>query len=273
MNEQMALWWDKLLSIALPFLFNLLYALIIFLVGKWLARWATRLIEQALVRAKVDPAVASFAKSMIYFGIMIFVVTAALNKIGIETTSFIALVGAAGLAIGLALQGALANFAAGVLLLLFKPFKVGDFIEAAGKLGTVVEIQIFNTILTTPDNRRMIIPNSKITGDILTNFTDINQRRVDLTFSISYKDDIKKAKEVLQKLVDSDPRILKEPKPVVAVMELAESSVNLVCRPWVAPKDYWNVYFDLLEKGKIELEKNGITIPFPQRDVHIYQAK
>jgi small conductance mechanosensitive channel len=204
---------------------------------------------------------------------MVFVVIAALNKLGVQTTSFIAIIGAAGLAVGLALQGSLANFAAGVLLIIFKPFKVGDFIAAAGTLGTVKEIQIFNTVLDHFDNRRIVVPNAKLTGDNITNFSAIEKRRVDLVFGISYSDNIKKAKEALEKVVTSDSRVLKDPKPVIAVSELADSSVNLVCRPWVKPGDYWDVYFDTLEKGKMELENNGITIPFPQRDVHMYQEK
>ncbi len=264
---------DKLSTYAVPFLLNLLYAVLIFVAGKWAARIITRWVEKVMVSAKLDPTLASFTKSLMYFGVMIFVVIAALNKIGIETTSFIAIIGAAGLAVGLALQGSLANFAAGVMLILFKPFKVGDFIEAAGKLGSVEEIQIFNTVLNAPDNRRMTIPNSKVTGDIVTNFTDLQKRRIDLVFGISYQDDMKKAKEALERAVSGDPRILKDPKPAIAVFELGESSVNLVCRPWVKPLDYWDVYFDVVEKGKMELEKSGITIPFPQRDVHLYQEK
>jgi small conductance mechanosensitive channel len=273
MQEQALLWWDKFLVYAIPFLGNLLYAVLIFIIGKWVARLVTNLVEKTMVKAKVDPTLASFTKSLSFITLMAFVIIAALSKLGIETTSFIAIIGAAGLAVGLALQGSLANFAAGVLLIIFKPFKVGDFIEAAGKLGSVEEIQILNTILNAPDNRRMIIPNSKVTGDILTNFTDLEKRRIDLVFGISYGDDMKKAKEALERVVSADPRILKDPRPTVAVFELGESSVNLVCRPWVKPTDYWGVYFDVVEKGKLELEKSGITIPFPQRDVHMYQEK
>lgn len=265
--------WDRFLAIALPFVLNLVYAFLIFIIGKWAARMVTLWIEQIMIRGKIDATLASFTKSLMYFGVMIFVVIAALNKLGIETTSFIALIGAAGLAIGLALQGSLQNFAAGVLLILFKPFKVGDFIEAAGKLGGVEEIQIFNTILDSPDNRRMIVPNSKITADIITNFSDIKKRRIDLVFGISYSDDIKKAKDVLMNLVLSEPKVLKDPAPVVAVSELADSSVKLVCWPWVKPSDYWEVYFNLIEQGKIALEKNGMSIPFPQHDVHVFHDK
>ena len=273
MREQLAQSWDRVSVYAVPFLFNLIYALVIFVVGRWIAQLVTSLLEKAMVKSKIDPTLAAFTKSLTYIGLMAFVVIAALNRLGVETTSFVAIVGAAGLAVGLALQGALANFAAGVILIIFKPFKVGDFIEAAGKLGSVAEIQIFNTILNAPDNRRMIIPNAKVTGDILTNFTDLQKRRIDLVFGISYSDDMKTAKEALERVVTADPRILQDPKPTIAVFELGDSSVNLVCRPWVKPSDYWDVYFDVVEKGKRELERSGITIPFPQRDVHLFQTK
>ncbi len=265
--------WDKFSVYAVDYGLRLLYALLILVIGKWVARMITNFVEKAMIRAKVDASLASFAKSLSYIGLMVLIVIVALNKLGIETTSFIAIIGAAGLAVGLALQGSLANFAAGVMLIIFKPFKVGDFIEAAGKLGTVIEIQIFNTILDHPDNRRMIIPNSKITGDIVTNFSDLQKRRIDLVFGISYGDDMKKAKDALEKVCADDPRILKDPKPTIAVFELGESSVNLVCRPYVKPADYWSVYFDTVEKGKLALEQCGCTIPFPQRDVHMYQEK
>lgn len=264
----MAELWDKIVLYAVDYGLKLAYAVLIFIIGKFVARFVTNIVQKGMVKAKVDASLASFTRSLAYIGLMTFVVIAALNKLGIETTSFIAIIGAAGLAVGLALQGSLANFAAGVMLIIFKPFKVGDFIEAGGKLGTVVEIQIFNTILDHPDNRRMIVPNSKVTGDIVTNFSDLKHRRVDLVFSISYSDDMKKAKETLEKVCADDPRILKDPKSTVAVSELAESSVNIVCRPYVKPSDYWAVYFDTVEKGKMALEKAGCTIPFPQRDVH-----
>jgi small conductance mechanosensitive channel len=210
---------------------------------------------------------------MTYVGLMVFVVLAALGKLGIQTTSLIAVIGAAGLAVGLALQGSLSNFAAGVLLIIFKPFKVGDFIQAGGVTGTVTEIQIFTTILNAPDNRKEIVPNAQITGGSITNFSAIENRRIDLVFGISYNDNMKTAKEALEEVVAADPRILKDPKPVIAVSELGDSSVNLVCRPWVKPTDYWAVYFDVVEKGKEALEKKGITIPFPQQDVHVFREK
>ncbi|MBN3041129.1 MAG: mechanosensitive ion channel [Candidatus Omnitrophica bacterium] len=264
---------DKLYEYFLTYGINIIAAILIFVVGKWIARILSGLIEKVLIKANVDKSLAAFSKHMTYVGLLVFVIIAALNKIGIQTTSFIAILGAAGLAVGLALQGSLANFAAGVMLIIFKPFKTGDFITAAGTMGSVVEIQLFNTVLNHPDNRRIVIPNAQITGGIISNFSDIEKRRVDLIFGISYEDDIKTAKDALLRVVENDQRILKDPKPVIAVSELGNSSVNLVCRPWVKPGDYWDVYFDILEKGKIELEKNGITIPFPQTDVHLYQEK
>jgi small conductance mechanosensitive channel len=252
---------------------KIIAALVIVVVGRWVARFASRVIEKALVKAKVEPALAKFLRSLCYFLILAFVVIAAIDKIGIQTTSLVAVIGAAGLAIGFALQGSLSNFAAGVMILIFKPFKTGDFVEVAGVSGSVREVRIFNTILDHPDNRRLIIPNSQITADKITNFTAVEKRRVDMTFGISYDDDMKKAKDVLMALIKSDPRVLKDPEPVVAVSELGDSSVNLVVRPWAKPSDYWGVFFDTMEKGKVELEKAGLTIPFPQRDVHLFQER
>lgn len=252
---------------------NIVFAALIFFVGKILARFISNLVETIMDKTHIEKTLVSFLKNLTYFGLMTFVVIAALGKLGVETTSLIAMLGAAGLAVGLALQGSLANFAAGVLIIFFRPFKVGDFISGGGVMGTVEEIQIFCTILNAPDNRREIIPNSKLMGDNITNFSAIPQRRVDLVFGISYKDDIQKAKNVLEDVLAADSRILKSPAPVIAVSALGSSSVDIVCRPWVKPVDYWSVYFDTLEKGKIALENNGITIPFPQSDVHIYQEK
>lgn len=265
--------WARLYEYGATYGLSILAAILIFIIGKWVARFVAGLIEKIMVKSHVDKTLAAFTRNICYGALLVFVIIAALNKLGVQTTSFIAVIGAAGLAVGLALQGSLANFAAGVMLILFKPFKVGDFITAAGTMGTVVEIQLFNTLLNHPDNRRVVVPNSQITGGIIANFSAIERRRIDLVFGISYEDDIKTAKQALEKVVSSDPRVLKDPKPVIAVSELGDSSVNLVCRPWVKPGDYWDVYFDTLEKGKIELEKSGITIPFPQRDIHMYEEK
>jgi len=252
---------------------DIVFAIIIYVIGRWLAGVVSRFTERIMLKGKVDKILAGFIRSMTYVVLLAFVIIAALNKLGVETTSMVAVIGAAGLAVGLALQGSLANLAAGVILIIFKPFKAGDVVEAGGALGVVQEVQIFNTILNSPDNRKIIVPNSKVTGDNITNITGIERRRVDLVFGISYSDDIRVAKDALLKIVTSDSRVLADPAPVIAVSELADSSVNLVCRPWVKPADYWGVYFDTMENGKMELEKSGITIPFPQRDVHLYAEK
>jgi len=252
---------------------NLLAALLIFFIGRWLADLLSRLIEKAVEKSSKDITLATFVKHFSYAVMLIFVIIAAISKLGVQTASLVAIIGAAGLAVGLALQGSLSNFAAGILLIVFKPFKVGDLVEMAGVLGTVQEIHIFCSMVNTLDNRRVVIPNAKITGDNIVNLSDIDKRRIDLVFGISYGDDMAEAKNALKRVVDADPRILKDPAPTIAVSELADSSVNLVCRPWVKPADYWGVHFDVVEKGKLELEKSGITIPFPQRDVHTYSEK
>jgi small conductance mechanosensitive channel len=241
---------------------NIIAAAAIFIIGRWLAKLISMFV-------KVDETLARFVSNLCNIGLMVFVVIATLNKLGVETTSLAIVVGAAGLAIGFALQGSLANFAAGVMLIIFKPFKVGDFIEAAGKKGTVKEIQIFNTILNSPDNIRVIIPNGKVTGSDIMNYTVNGTRRVDLVVGVSYDDDLKKARQVIEDVLAGDERILKEPAYTVAVSELGDSSVNFVVRPWVNAAEYWNVYFDITEKVKLALDKNGITIPYPQHDVHM----
>ncbi len=261
----------KITELGIPFLLNLFAAVVIYIVGKWLAKVISTAIEKLMLKGKADHALAGFTKNIINAAILVFAIIAAVGRLGVQTTSLIAVIGAAGLAIGLSLQGTLSNFAAGVMLIMFKPFKVGDFIEGGGVLGTVKEIQIFNTILSSPDNRKIILPNSKVSGDTITNFTAIDSRRIDMVFGVSYADDMRKAREVLMDVVTSDPRVLKDPVPVVAVSELGDSSVNLVCRPWVKPSDYWAARFDITEKGKEALEANGLSIPFPQRDIHVYQ--
>lgn len=264
---------EKLYEYFMTYGLNVIAAILIFVIGKIVVGILAGILQKIMTKSKVDATLIGFVKNLAYVGMMTFVVIAALGKLGIQTTSFVAIIGAAGLAVGLALQGSLANFAAGVILILFKPFKVGDFIMAGGEMGTVKEIQIFNTVLAHPDNRKVIVPNAQVTGATITNFSAIENRRIDLTFGISYDDDIKKAKETLEKVCAADSRILKDPKTVVAVSELGDSSVNLVCRPWVKPGDYWDVYFHVTEQGKIELEKNGICIPFPQTDVHLFNEQ
>jgi small conductance mechanosensitive channel len=210
---------------------------------------------------------------MTYIGLLVFVVLAALGQLGIQTTSFIAVIGAAGLAIGLALQGSLSNFAAGFLMIIFRPFKVGDFIEGAGVSGTVEKIQIFTTQIITPDNKTIIIPNAKLSGDNIVNYSVRGTRRVDLVFGIGYGDDIDKARKIITDVIEKDARVLKDPPPVIAVMELADSSVNFAVRPWVKILDYWDLRFDVTETIKKRFDAERISIPFPQHDVHVYRHK
>jgi len=248
-------------------------AIVVFIVGRWVARLLSRFANRLMTKKEIDPTIVSFVVSLVYLSLLTFVVLASLGQLGIQTTSFIAVIGAAGLAIGLALQGSLANFAAGFLMIIFRPIKVGDYIEGAGVAGTVKSIQIFTTQLATPDNKMIIIPNAKLTADNITNYSTTGTRRVDLVFGISYADDIDKAKGVLKELLDADPRVLKDPAPTVGLLALADSSVNFAVRPWVNSADYWPLYFDMTEKTKKSFDAAGISIPFPQRDVHIYEHK
>ncbi|MGM0419095.1 MAG: mechanosensitive ion channel family protein [Thermodesulfobacteriota bacterium] len=250
---------------------NLIAAAAIFIIGRWAALFFKKITNKALVRAKVDNTLISFTTNLIYFTLLAFVALASLSKIGIQTTSFIAVLGAAGLAIGLALQGSLSNFAAGVILIILRPFKAGDYIEGGGTAGTVQEINIFTTTLTSPDNKTIIVPNSKLTGDNIINYATQGTRRLDLMFSIGYGDDIDKAKSILADIVNNDSRFFKDPEPKIAVKEHGESSINIVCRPWLKASDYWDAYFDMMEIVKKRFDMENISIPFPQRDVHMIQ--
>ncbi|MCA9473167.1 MAG: mechanosensitive ion channel [Nitrospirales bacterium] len=241
------------------------------IIGWWLTKRVVALIERAMERGQVEVTLRGFLASMAGILLKALLLISVASMIGIETTSFIAMLGAAGLAVGLALQGSLANFAGGVLILFFRPFKVGDLIEAQGFLGVVKEIQIFVTILTTLDNRRIIIPNGPLSNGCITNLNAESLRRVDMKFGISYGDDVLKAKEVIQRTLVADDRILKSPAPDVFVSEHADSSINFVVRPWVHPNDYWDVYFHVHEQLKLAFDREGITIPFPQRDVHLFK--
>jgi small conductance mechanosensitive channel len=248
-------------------------AIVVFIVGRLIAKGLTNFTEKVMTKKEVDPTIVSFVGNMTYVALLVFVVLAALGQLGVQTTSFIAVIGAAGLAIGLALQGSLSNFAAGFLMIIFRPFKVGDFIEGAGVSGTVEMIQLFTTQLQTPDNKTVIIPNSSMTGGNITNWSVKGTRRVDLVFGIGYGDDIDKAKKIMADVLAKDERILKDPAPKIALVELADSSVNFVVRPWVKSGDYWDVYFDTTENIKKSFDAEGISIPFPQRDVHMYEHK
>ncbi|MBI9017827.1 MAG: mechanosensitive ion channel [Phycisphaerae bacterium] len=248
---------------------KLLAAIAILIIGRWVAKIIKSIVGKAMTRAKIEPTLVKFAQNLTFATAMVIVIISSIGALGVNTTSFVAIVGAAGLAVGLALQGSLSNFASGVLLVVFRPFKVGDFIEAAGTKGVIREIQIFNTIIDTPDNVKVVIPNGHITSGNIRNFSANANRRIDMVFGIAYKDNIEKAKKIIADIMEQEERILDEPKPTVKVIELGDSSVNLAVRPWVRNADYWDVYFNMTETVKNALDANGISIPFPQRDIHI----
>ena len=251
---------------------GILRAILTLILGLWIIRFMGKSFTKAMVKANVDVSLQKFLSSLIGIMLKALLLISVASMLGIEATSFIAVLGAAGLAVGLALQGSLSNFAGGVLLLLFKPFKVGDVIDSQGYAGKVHAIHVLNTILKTFDNKTVIIPNGALANGSITNFSTEATRRVDMSFGIGYGDDIKKAKELLNKLVADDERILKDPEPTVAVNELGDSSVNFVVRVWCAAENYWGIYFDMQEKVKLEFDAQNISIPFPQRDVHMYNA-
>jgi small conductance mechanosensitive channel len=257
----------------IPWGINIIFALLIFIVGKFLVGVITNLVKKLMGKARVDGILVNFIGSIIRSVLLLFVVIAALDQLGVDTTSLIALIGAAGLAIGLALQGSLQNLASGVMLIVFRPFTDGDFVEAGGTMGVVEEIGIFTTKMRTGDNKEVIVPNGQIFGGIITNYSKRDTRRVDMVFGIGYGDDIRKAKDIIAGIIAADERILKDPAPLIAVGELADSSVNFNVRPWVNSADYWSVYFDLNERIKLAFDDNGISIPFPQMDVHIEKSE
>jgi small conductance mechanosensitive channel len=262
---------SKIYDLLATFGLKLIAAIAVFVIGRWVARALTRAIERAMKKAETDPTLIGFIRNVTFGGLMALVVIAAAGQLGVQTTSFIAVLGAAGLAVGLALQGSLANFAAGVLMIIFRPFKAGDFVEAGGVAGTVEEVQLFTTKLKTPDNKTVIIPNGQVTAGSIINYSAKDTRRIDMVFGIGYGDDIDKAKRVIREVIDADPRILKDPEPTIGLVELGDSSVNFAVRPWVNSADYWGVYFDTHEAMKKRFDSEGISIPFPQRDVHLYQ--
>lgn len=264
--------WDTVQTKGLDFAIQALIAIAIFYVGRIIARIITRGLRKVMQSQEVDKILETFVCNLVYWVLMVFVIIAAINQIGVQTTSMIAVMGAAGLAIGLALQGSLANFAAGVLIVMFRPYRVGDFVEAAGISGVVLQVQILTTILKTGDNKQIVVPNGQIMGSIITNYSANETRRVDMIVGVSYDDDLDKVRDTIKELVNADERILKEPECVIAVSELADSSVNFVVRPWVNTADYWNVKFDLTEAIKKRFDKEGISIPYPQQDVHIHNV-
>lgn len=252
---------------------KIIAAIAIFFIGKWGVRRVTAFTKKLMLRAEVDLTLVEFLENVIYFALLIVIILASLNALGINTTSFLAVFGAASLAIGLALKDSLSNIGAAVLIIIFKPFRVGDFIDAAGTSGTVERINLFSTIMATPDNKTIMIPNSAVIGSNITNYSSKLTRRIDLVFGIDYNDDLKLAKEILTRLTKEDERILQQPAPFVAVGELADNSVNFVFRVWVKTEQYWDVHFDMIEKVKLAFDAEGISIPFPQMNIHIQPPK
>jgi len=253
----------------IPWGINIVFALAIFIVGRIVSKMIVRLLKKILHKTGMDNILINFVSSIVNTALLLFIIIASLDQLGVDTTSLIALLGAAGLAVGLALQNSLQNFASGVMLIVFRPFKAGDMVEAGGTAGVVESISIFNTIMRTGDNREVIVPNGSIYDGNIINYSARETRRIDMVFGIGYDDDIKQAKEIMQQILDSDERIHKEPEPLVAVAELADSSVNFNVRPWVNTGDYWAVKFDLTEKIKLAFDANNISIPYPQMDLHI----
>ena len=260
---------DKIYDLIMIYGPKLIGAILTLIIGLWIIKIIQRTIRKNFEKRDVDVSLRGFFNSMIGILLKIMLIISVVGMMGVQMTSFIAILGAAGLAVGMALSGTLQNFAGGVMILIFKPFKAGDFIDAQGHTGTVREIQIFNTILKTPDNKTIIIPNGGLSTSSMTNFSTEPQRRVDFVFGIAYGDDVDKAKKVLSKLINEDSRILNDPEPFIAVSELADSSVNFVVRVWAEASNYWGIYFDLQEKVYKTFSKEGLNIPFPQMDVHI----
>ena len=261
---------DKIMEMVSLYGVNIIAALAVFIIGRWVAKIVRKVARRVMTKKNVDPIIIGFTCNMAYIALLVFIIIAALGQLGIQTTSFIAILGAAGLAIGLALQGSLSNFAAGFLMVIFRPFNVGDYVEAAGVDGTVEEIQIFTTTLVTPDNKTVIIPNAKLTGDNIVNWTAKGTRRVDMVFGIGYDDDIDKARQIMEDVLSKDERILKDKATQISVVELADSSVNFVVRPWAKVSDYWGLYMDAMENIKKAFDEQGISIPYPQQDVHMH---
>jgi small conductance mechanosensitive channel len=250
---------------------KIISAILILIVGMWVAKRVKSFVVKLMEKRNVDPTLISFSSSLLLIALQIFVIVAALEKLNIKTTSFVAILGAAGLAVGLALQGSLSNFASGVLMIIFKPFKLGDFVEAGGATGAVADINIFTTVINTPDNKKTIVPNSSVMGGNIINYSANDTRRVDLSAGISYSDDIDKARSAINAVLAEIPEILETPAPDILVSEMADSSVNFAVRPWCKPADYWAVYFGVTEAIKKKFDEEGISIPFPQQDVHLYK--
>ena len=267
--EDVSQLWMQVQGVVTDWGIKVLAAVAIFIIGRWVAMAVRKGVRRMMEKGGVDPIIIGFVGSIVYIALLAFVVIAALGQLGIQTTSFIAILGAAGLAVGLALQGSLANFAAGFLMIIFRPFKVGDFVEAAGVAGVVKDMQIFTTTMKTGDNKTIIIPNAKISGDNIINYSAEENRRVDMTVGVAYDADLSKVRDVLNDIISKDERIMADPAPLIVVGELADSSVNFIVRVWTRTGDYWAVNFDMNETIKNRFDEAGIGIPFPQRDIHI----
>ncbi len=269
--------WDDILvtlqTTGVDLAFNIVKAIVIFYVGKFVVGVIVRTVRRIMAKRDIEDTLERFVLSLLRMVLMVFVIIATVGALGMQTTSFVAVLGAAGLAIGLALQGSLSNFASGVLIVLFKPYRVGDWVEAAGIAGTVERVEILTTVLKTGDNKQIIVPNGQIMGSIITNYSANETRRVDMVIGVSYDDDLDKVRATLEELIAAEDRILDDPPHKIAVSELADSSVNFVVRPWVRTEDYWGVMFDLTEAIKKRFDQEGISFPFPQQDVHLYSVK
>lgn len=273
MNFELAEWLPLLQKNAIAWGVNVLLALLVFVVGRWIAKLLSGVFKRILIQAKVDELAAKFLTNVIYSILIAAVIIASLDRLGVNTTSLLAIMGAAGLAIGLALKDSLSNFAAGVMLIFFRPFRSGDFIDAAGVQGVVEQVRVFSTVLRSPDNREITIPNAAIYNGTITNVSARPTRRIDLIFSVAYSDDLSLAKQLISEILENEMRVLKDPKPTVDVAELAASSVDIYVRPWVKTSDYWSTRCALIEKVKLAFDEKGISIPFPQQDVHLYKQE
>jgi len=269
--ENLEMYYQQAIDFAWNVIPDFILALIVLIIGLWVIKLVVKGVNKTMEKSDVEISLRKFLLSLTSIGLKALLLISVATMMGIATTSFIAILGAAGLAVGLALQGSLANFAGGVLILMFKPFKVGDVIETQGFTAKVEAIQIFNTILKTPDNKTIIVPNGPVSNGSIVNYSTEPQRRVDFSFGIGYDDDIAKAKSVLNKLFSEDARVLKDPEPFIALGELADSSVNFTVRAWVNAEDYWGLHFDMQEKVKLAFDKNDLSIPYPQQDIHIHQ--
>lgn len=267
--EKIETYWQMLLDGVIFYTPKILIALIVLLIGLRVIAMILKLMDKGMAKRNTDETLRPFLISLVGWTLKAVLAISVIQMLGVATTSFIAVLGAAGLAIGLAFQGALSNFAGGALILIFRPYKVGDLIESQGRFGRVTEIQIFTTFLLSPQNETIILPNGAVAASDIKNLTREGKLRIDLTIGISYGSDIAKAKKVLTEVMENDDRVLKDPAPFVGVLELADSSVNLAVRPWCDPEDYWGVYFDTMENSKYALDKSGVAIPFPQVDVHM----